>query len=84
MLSIDLHVILILINKLKIWIDYQLKVFFTFLLKDKKDTYISDGLKVSKLTANFNFWVIYPFNQDWLNMGVKIIYDLLMHVLFSD
>ncbi len=27
----------------------------------KKVTYILDGLRVSKLTANFRLWVIYPF-----------------------
>ncbi len=45
--------------------DFKIKcdqIFFTVLLK-KKVTYILDGLRVSKWTANFKFWVNYPFKM---------------------
>jgi len=43
---------------------FQLKIIITVLLKKKKSNllYILDGLRVSKLAANFNFWVNYLFN----------------------
>ncbi len=40
---------------------FQGQIFFTVLLK-KKVTYILNGLRVSKLTAFFCFWVNYTFN----------------------
>ncbi len=43
-------------------IQFQLQIFFTLLLKKKKNPYILTGLRVSKLTANFHFGMNYPFN----------------------
>ncbi len=41
---------------------FQPKIIFTVLLK-KKVSYILDGLRMSKLTAHFNFWVNYHFKR---------------------
>lgn len=41
---------------------FHLKI-FNVLLQKQKVTYTSDGLKVSKLTATFDFWLNFPFND---------------------
>ncbi len=39
---------------------FQLKTLFSVELKKKSHLYLG-GMRVSKLTANFHFWVKYPF-----------------------
>ncbi len=61
----------------------QLKIFFTVLLKNKV-TYSLDGLRMSKLTAHFHFWVNCPFNTTLMDRTViqmSAIFKLDSHFL---
>ncbi len=53
---------------------FQLKIFFNVLLKKKV---ILNGLRVSKLSGIFHFWVNYSFNHMFCTIQIVCIYTKL-------
>ncbi len=60
----------------------QLKFFFTVL--KKKVTFILDGLRVSKLTTHFHFWVNYPFKSLSLSLSLSLYLFILIVIMVQN
>lgn len=72
------------ILKIKITFACAISMFqlLSFLLKKKKDTYKLDCLRVSKLTANMDFWMNYPLKNPPACTNILVFHEMYNNSTF--